>query len=887
MTRATMRTSMFLLILLFCFATLAVARNSQAPPPKICQTLRVEGAAPITDGLIDDEAWNLVEWSGDFVQRSPDEGQPPLAQTEFKMLYDDEAIYFAFRMHDNPEEVRSILARRDWFPGDWVEVNIDSYHDFRTAFSFTLSLSGTRGDEFVSNDGSNWSGSWDPIWEGATHIDSQGWTAEMRIPLSQLRFGNAENQVWGLQVQRRIFREEQRSTWQSIPRDITGWVSNFGEIHGIQGINPGRRIEIMPYVVAKAERFEKIEGDPFHDGDSSSLGLGVDGKIGLSSDFTVDFTVNPDFGQVEADPSQVNLTAFETYFQEKRPFFIEGADIFNLPVAPAITGGHFTRDRLFYSRRLGKRPSFSPDLADDEYADVPTNTSILGALKLSGKTADGLSVGILESVTARERADIKGSAGSRDESVEPATNYFVGRVMQDFREGNTVVGAMMTAVNRDIQDEHLEFLRRSAYAGGFDVQHYFADRNYKVEGRIFGSHLRGDAEAIDDVQTSSARYFQRPDNDHTDYDPTLTAISGTAGSLLARRTNNAGNLQFQTGAAWRSPGFEINDIGYMRRADEINQSTWVGYNKRHPFSIFNDWQMNGNQWLDWDWGGHFLGAAANVNSNWTFKNRWGGRWELTRDSENTSNTELRGGPSSKWPGAVSGGFSLWSDHSKDIRGNAGYWFRQGDEDYINDWNTYASVSIRPSDALQISVNPSYSHNRHEMQYIDTNAFDGDDRYLFGSLDQKTFSLTFRVDYCLTPNLTVQYYGSPFISAGSFGDFKRTTDPRADSYRDRFHSFGSDEIAYDDGDGVYEVDENADGAVDYEIDNPDFNFLDFNSNLVVRWEYDPGSTIYLVWSQARSDFLSTGEMDLGNDVDTLFDKHPHNVFLLKFNKWFSL
>ena len=777
--------SFLVLLSLLVLASPALARNENAPPPRIYTTDRLNGEKPVVDGRIDDPVWRQVEWSGGFIQRDPEEGAPPTAQTEFKVLYDDEALYFGFRLHDDPALVRNMLARRDWFPGDWIEVNIDSYHDQRTAFSFTLSLSGTRGDEFISNDGNRWDSSWDPVWSGAAEVDEGGWTAEMKIPLSQLRFDGGEEQVWGLQVHRRIFREEERSTWQPIPKDVSGWVSNFGEIHGLRGLKPARRIEIMPYTVARAETFAKTEGDPYRDGSRADADFGLDGKIGLTSDLTLDFTINPDFGQVEADPSEVNLSAFETFFRERRPFFIEGADILDLPLAPAITGGHFTRDRLFYSRRIGKRPAHYPDLGDDEFTQVPENTSILGAAKLTGKTAGGLSMGFLESVTALEKADVTGPGGERKVSVEPTTNYFVGRMMQDFRDGDTVIGAMMTAVNRSIDDPQLEFLRRSAYAGGIDLQHYFHDRDFRLEARFFGSHLRGTAESIDQVQTSSARYFQRPDNDHTDYDPTRTSLGGTSGSLLLTRTGNESSLMFQTGAAFRSPGFEINDIGYMRRADEVNQSTWMGYTKRNPFSIFNRWQLNGNQWLNWDRGGNFLMGAVNLNSSWEFKNRWGGYWGVSRTFDQTSNTFLRGGPAMKLPGDTEASFNLWSDHSKDVRFSLGGWFNKGDESHYEIWNAWCSLALRPSNALQVRLNPSFTRNLRDLQYVGTDAFGGEDRYLLGHMDQRTFSLTFRVDYCVTPNLTIQYYGSPFVSSASYGDFKRITDPTTTPARTRW------------------------------------------------------------------------------------------------------
>ncbi|MFH1842369.1 MAG: DUF5916 domain-containing protein, partial [bacterium] len=560
-----MKTTVLPLLLLLCAASPLFAQTDDPVETRIYQTKRLPNGSPILDGHVDDPQWEAVDWSGDFIQRDPTDGDPPSQPTEFKVLYDDDALYFAIRAHDDPEQVTSMLARRDWFPGDWVEVNIDSYGDNRTAFSFTLSLSGTRGDEFISNDGSNWDGSWDPVWAGATQMDNQGWTAEMRIPLSQLRFSSEELQTWGLQVQRRLYREEERSTWQRIPKDTTGWVSQFGELRGIQGLKPSQRVELMPYAVTKAESFEKIEGDPFQDGSRSALTGGLDGKIGVASDLTLDFTINPDFGQVEADPSEVNLTAFETYFSERRPFFVEGNNIFQFRLAPAITGGHFAQDDLFYSRRIGKRPSYWPDLTDDESLDQPDNTSILGAFKLSGKTAGGTSIGVLECVTAEERAEIDLAGNRRQKTVEPRTNYFVGRVQQDFREGDTQLGAMVTMVHRNIKDEHLDYLRRQAYAGGVDFSHYFLDRNFRVDANVLASHLKGSAEAIYEVQTSPAHYYQRPDNDHVNLDPDATTLNGYAASVRVRRTSNNSSLRCEMNNAWRSAGFEINDLGYMRR----------------------------------------------------------------------------------------------------------------------------------------------------------------------------------------------------------------------------------------------------------------------------------------------------------------------------------
>jgi hypothetical protein len=865
---------------------IAAAQPEGESSRRVYTTQRVNGNRPVLDGNLDDPAWDLVEWSGDFIQRDPTDGAPPTVETRFKVLFDDEALYFAFHCYDDPALVTDMLARRDWFPGDWIEVNIDSYHDLRTAYSFTLSLSGTRGDEYVSEDGSNWDSSWDPIWEGRTRLCDDGWLAETRIPLGQLRFNDAQEQVWGLQVHRRLFREEERSTWQRISKDQTGWVSRFGELRGLRGLHPRQRIELMPYASTRYESFEAEQDNTFRDGDDAALAGGLDGKLGIGNDLTLDFTVNPDFGQVEADPSVVNLTAFETFFSERRPFFIEGASILDQPVAPAVTGGFFTMDRMFYSRRIGRSPHHWPDLGDDEFMDRPTNTTILGAFKLSGTTASGLSVGLLESVTAEESAQISGIS-TREEIVEPRTNYFVGRLSQDFNAGNTQVGAMVTSVHRGLGDTGIDFLSRQAYAGALDFHHYLNDRDYKLDVRLMGSHLRGSREAIDDLQTSSARYYQRPDNDYVTYDPTRTSLSGQAGSILLQRTSNSRFIG-QTGWAWRSPGFELNDLGYLRSADGINQFTWAGYRWRDPVWIFRTVSINGNQWLNWDNGGNFLSAAANTNFNVHFKNNYMVGGGLTYNWDYVSNDRLRGGPSSKWPAELE--YNLWvnSDSRRTLFYGCGAYMDQrfdGAGDYREAW---FELTVRPSNTLRVSLNPSLSHNRQDMQYIDALEFEGASRYVFGTLDQQTANLVCRLDLCLCPDLTIQYYAMPFVSKGRYRDFKRITDPRAAAYRDRYHAYRGQEIAHDTAEGIFSVDENLDGEGDYRFDDPDFDFREFNSNLVVRWEYTPGSLLYVVWSQGRGNYaLEEREFDFARGLRDIFDTHPHNVFLIKVSRWLSL
>lgn len=875
-----------------CVLTLG-ATGAAAAESRVYTAARAD-IPPRIDGSLDDPAWDRVEWSGDFIQREPAEGQPPTGQTAFKILYDNRNLYIAYEAFDpEPAKIGNLLARRDNFPGDWVEINIDSYHDHRTAFSFTASVSGTQGDEFVSEDGNNWDSNWDPVWEHRTRIDDRGWTAEVRIPLSQLRYADNPEQTWGIQVQRRIYRREERSTWQAIPKNESGWVSRFGELRGIKGIKPQRQVELLPYGVAQAERYPKEPGNPFANGSSSRLSAGLDGKVGVTGDLIMDFTVNPDFGQVEADPSQVNLTAFETYFQEKRPFFIEGSNIFEFRVAPSIAYGTHTTDRLFYSRRIGRSPHYRADWYEDGYVDQPERTSILGAAKLTGKTARGLSIGILESVTARELAQVEPAAaelevdgrhGRRDVPVEPLTNYLLGRVQRDYRRGDTRIGGLFTAVHRKLDTDELRMLHKAAYTGGLDFFHYLADRRFYLAVNLLGSRVEGSREAILATQVAPARYYQRPDSRRASVDSTRTSLSGNGGSL--RFGKPRGNIEFETGAAWRSPGFELNDVGYLRNANEINQFSWVGYNMRNPFSVFNRMSINLNQWLDFEYGGANLYQAVNCNTNASFRNNWNYSASFSRENERISNYELRGGPSIRMPGVIGSDLSLNTDGRRALSGGVGVSGSRSDDDSGQSAAIQVGATWRPTNAVRLEVVPGYSHNERAMQYVTTVGVDGAARYIYGNLDQRTFDLSFRVDYSATPNLTVQYYGAPFISAGKYDSFRRITRPRARDYQDRFEMF-ADRARLDASTGSYLVDEDGNGATDYAFADPSFNVRDFNSNLVVRWAYSPGSSIYLVWSQTRSGFLPNGEFAVRDDMNELFDVRPHNVFLVKFNRWFNL
>ena len=879
-----------------CFVLLiggvfARAEDDQTAQPqetkKIYQTHKINPHPPIIDGFSNEEAWDKIEWAGNFIQRQPYDGEEPTQQTSFKILYDDDNLYVFIRAHDTePDKIARIMSRRDYFVGDMVEVNIDSDFDQQTAFSFTAMASGVKGDEAISENGNNWDSNWNPIWYLKTSVDDAGWNAEMKIPFSQLRFGNKDEHVWGIQIMRHIFRNEERSLWQPIPQDAPGYVHLFGELHGIQNIQPRRQVELLPYTVGTAQRFKQEEGNPYADGSLNGFSGGLDGKIGITNDLTLDMTINPDFGQVEADPSVVNLTAFETYFSEKRPFFIEGKNIYDFRLSRIIVINNVSTDNLFYSRRIGRPPQHDPDTDDDEYAKVPEATTILGAFKLSGKTKDGLSIGILESVTAEEIAEIDHLGDRRKETVEPATNYFVGRLQKDFDKGNTILGGMITAVNRNIDTPQLNGLHRAAYTGGFDFLHNWKDRTYYLGVKGMFSHVQGDREAILETQTASARYFQRPDARHVSVDSNRTSLSGYGGTLKFGK-RGSGRIRFESSATFRSPGLELNDIGYLHSADVIHHGTWMGYYIRNPFSIFRNFYLNLNYWMYWNFDGEFLSHHQNLNFNTQFKNQWYMYGSFTRNAEAVSPTLLRGGPSFIKPGYWSTSLGIGTDTTKKLYFEGGRYYSWGDHSSFVSHGYWMGGTVRPTNALRVSLYPEIDFNQNKLQYIDTIDFDGEDRSLFAEIDQTTVGMTLRLDVNITPDLSIQYYGQPFVSAGKYTNVKRITGPRAEKFTDRYHTFSTDEIAYDPDENTYAIDENQDGTEDYSIDNPDFNFREFRSNLVVRWEYSPGSTLYLVWSQSRSDCLSDGAFSYNDDLRGLFGIYPHNVFLVKFNRWFSL
>jgi hypothetical protein len=849
---------------------------------KIYEVSTIEGKVPIIDGKLEKSVWHNIPWEKNFTQHVPHEGERPTQKTAFKILHDENYLYVAIRAYDTePDEIVKRLSRRDNLEGDFVTIQIDSYNDKRTAFVFSVTAAGVKEDMIISDDGNSNNNNWNPIWHVETQIDDKGWIAEMQIPLSQIRFSELkktkESQRWGLQVGRMIYRKEEIDFWKHVPQDVQGWVSSFGDLRGLRNIKPKKERSLTPYMTGIAESFNTDSDNPFTNGKDQNLNVGLNGKFGVTNNLTMDFAINPDFGQVEADPSQVNLSAYESYFEEKRPFFIDGSNIMNFSLTQL--DGHQSAENLFYSRRIGRNPHHNPETEDDEFVDKPENTSILGAFKLSGKTKKGWSVGIMESMTSRERAEISNGENNYFETVEPTTNYFLSRVKKDFNEGETVLGGMLTATNRNIQSENLNYLHDQAYTGGIDFSHRWKDKTYSMDFKGYFSHVKGNSESILNTQRSSARYFQRPDVSHINLDSSLTSLSGYGGAFSIGKTGQ-GHIRYAAFFNWKSPGLEVNDMGFMRDADQIMQVTWIQYREWEPGAIFRNYSINFNQWTGWDFGGNNLFKGGNISLNAQLNNYWRFGIGINPQSRSLSQTALRGGPFLKNPPRISYGWWLNTDKRKKISfnfGNSQAWSKYQHNHKVSFWS---GITYKPNNTIDISINPRISINESNLQYVDNTEFNNHQRYLMALLKQTTVSMSMRLNLSLSPNLTIQYWGQPFIATGEYSHFKRITNSTADKYDNRFHEFSQNEISYNQEDGTYNFDENKDGFYDYSVNNPNFNVLQFRSNLVARWEYKPGSTIFLVWTQNRDDYHDTGNLTLKKDLNNMFSVYPHNTFLIK-------
>ena len=840
-------------------------------PLRVYHTCRLSTAKPVVDGKLDDACWKTGEWSGNYTQWIPNEGAKPSQPTQLKILYDDKNIYVAIRAFDSvPEKISRKAGRRDDFTGDMAGITLDSYHDHRTGFEFDVSAAGQKIDLLLTNP-QNTDMNWNAIWSVKTAKEDSAWTAEFEIPLSQLRYSNDSVQVWGLHAWRWIERLQQESDWELQTSTSPGILYLFGELQGIKGLPKSRRIEIMPYVSGKFNTFKAEPKNPFGDKGRNWAGnIGLDAKIGLASNFTVDLTVNPDFGQVESDPSVMNLSAFETFYDEKRPFFLEGKNIFSFD---------FDNSSLFYSRRIGHTPSFYPSLDNNEFMKYPDNTSILGAAKVSGKTSKGLSIGILQSLTASEDARIDSLGKRKNINVEPITNYSVFRVQQDFHQGNTVLGGIFTSTNRFINTPQLKFMNRNAYTGGIDFLHQWHDKEYYLDAKLVASSITGSREAMTNLQQSSARYYQRPDIQYAHLDTTSNRLSGYGGDVKIGK-GSKGLWRYSTELIWRSPGLDLNDMGFMQMADVIKQKNSVYCFVNKQVSMFRTYNFTLSETNNWDFGLNYLSSNANLNGYFEFLNKWALSTSVSYTTQALDTRILRGGSAMLLPEIWDQSLYVKTDPSAKICFELNTELSTSGCRSAQYYSVQPGLKYTPINTLKLSASFNYSGNRNDLQYITTTGSNNGQRYILGKIDQKTLGITFRVDYNITPELSIQYYGSPYATVGKYSNFKRVTNYRANNYPDRFAGLTSTLNSSN----TYEVSENNNN---YTFSNPDFNFSQFRSNLVFRWEYRPGSQFYLVWSQDRTAFSQPGSQNLNDGMSSIKGIFPNNILLAKFNYWFSI
>ena len=879
----------------------AVGIHAQAPtsadhPRPSAQATARSGEIQL-DGALDEAAWAAAAPATGFLQQDPREGDPATQPTEVRFLYDDQALYVGARMHDSlaAAGVRTRLGRRDEFlEGDYLLLIFDTFHDHTGRTMFQINPSGVKYDAgqasaFVDE-------SWDPVWEATTRVDSLGWTAELRIPFSQLRFPSADVQTWGMQIWRYTERIAESSMWAYWGKNESGGAPLFGHLESLAV--PARQlgIEVLPYIVASAERVTPDDPDnPFDDGRAQRWRVGGDVKAILGSALTLDATFNPDFGQVEVDPAVVNLSAFETFFQEKRPFFIEGSGLFGYGSLNCYFCSNASSLSLFYSRRIGRSPQgFVSSPA--EFTATPDNTTILGAAKVTARTGGGWQVGVLDAVTSAERADAQRADETRfTEEVEPLTNYFVGRVRRNFLDGDLQVGAIATSVIRRFDNHALRsLLTGHAEAFGIDWQALWKDRTYTWAGQLALSSVAGDSLAIQRLQRSPARYFHRPDRDaHGNgfltnaYDPSLETMRGLAG--YTRVAKQGGDLRFEAQGAFRTPGFENNDLAFLTRADYV----WTNANVR--------WQRNRvtrhYRWLSFTLGGqrqyNFDGdlndGQVHASVYYQLPSFWDFGAFVIRYPERTDERATRGGPAVLRSGGAfySGNFSSDSRRALVLSMNAGTYRAH---DGTHDYNVNAQLRFKPATNLSLSVGPSFSSGAYRSQFVSrfddpaATHFHGQ-RVVFSNLDQRTLSMDTRVSATFSPTLTLEVFLQPLISSGEFSRFKEYTATRTLERR-AFDDTQLTAVPASSGrDSLYVLDPDRDpGTANFSFRNPDFNFRSLRGNAVLRWEYRPGSTLYVVWQQQRSGEQRFGDFQLSRDAEGVFDARPDNIVMVKVSYW---
>ena len=821
---------------------------------------------PTIDGRLNEAAWAQADSATGFRQTRPSPGAPASKPTVAYVLYDSKHLYVGARMHDDPDSIAAQMMGRDEFGyTDRFVVSIGSYNNDRNAFVFRVSPVGSRVDGVLSNDTNN-DTSWDGVWTAETRIDSRGWTAEIRIPLSQLRYSAVPpgtTAQWGINFRRDIARYSEGVSWAPLDPTVDRTVSLFGSLRNLRDLPSPRRLEVQPYTAGRVAR--PADGNALQDPTEWSGRIGGDLQYGLTPSTTLQATINPDFGQVEADPSRINLSAFETFFPEKRPFFVESADIFDVQEAP----------RIFYSRRIGRQPQGGiPDSATA--STRPDRTTILGAAKLTGRTAGGWEVGAIEAVTSQETATLLDEGGDRAESiVEPTTNYAVARARKNLRGGRSTVGGIVTAANRPGMEARLaDDMHRAAYTGGIDGRHRFGNEHYEVSGSLLGSQVRGTPSALLQTQTAPAHYYQRPDADHLSVDSSATSLSGW--SLNTKVERIAGTWRWEAVAGATSPGFEINDLGFLQQADEVSAGAGLSYLDATQGATFREVQASLSHERAWTFGGAPTLRTFSYAGSVTFRNNHSLELGGDTDLPTVALSQLRGGPALRTNGSSRLYLSYGGNRQSDLRLDLTSSYRTtfGTRGYTA--SIQPTLRYRPTTRAEVSLSPELSFSRDASQYVESVSPGGSTEYVFGTIERRTLSVTTRASYTFTPEATLQVYAQPFVASGDYSRFTTVASPRAADYADRFAAI---DAQYDAGEDAYEVD----GSPGYAFDNPDFTFQQLRSTVVFRWQYRRGSTLYLVWNRGRTQSQDVAKFEPARSVGDLF-RGGSNTFAVKLDFW---
>jgi hypothetical protein len=822
-------------------------RASNGSPPAASAATRATAARterpPVIDGRDDDPAWRAAQVITGFRVFDPKEDGDPSFPTEVRVAYDPQNLYVFARMFDpHPDSIQALLSRRDVKnQSEQIKLMIDSYHDRRTGYEFAVNPAGVKRDYYTYDD-SREDVTWDAVWDVATRIDSLGWTAEFRIPLSQIRYPKASEHTFGLMVMRDIVRTSERDSWPVYRRSSRGIASQFGDLDGLTGLGSPHRLEVAPYVVTK--NVSALRTGAF--GRTQKLTMGGDLKYGVTSNLTLDATVNPDFGQVEADPAELNLTAFETFLAEQRPFFLEGTGIF------AFNGDG---SRMFYSRRIGRAPQLS-GLVSDPNADISAATPILGAGKLTGRLATGTSLGALFAVTARE------AVGAT--VVEPQTEYAVFRASQDFRNGQSGVGTMVTVVDRQLDDRSASILRRQAVTAGVDARHRFAGGRYNVAASLAASDVRGTAAAIDRTQRNAIHYYNRPDAG-LPYDPTRTSLTGTDLSLKAEKV--AGTFTYAGSYERLSPGFETNDIGFLSQADQQITQAYATLQSNAPRAFWRNASAQLIQYNQFTASGLPAYNFSELDLSAEFKNRMTLSVYTWTDNIFAAYCDrcARGGPAVRVSPDASMLINLSADPRPRVVPTLAAIYTVGDEGRSTLWRIRPYVTVRARSNLSWELGTRYQRNRNDTQWFANLGAIGSDttHYLFAHLDQELLSFTSRLNYTATTALSLQLYAEPFLTTGRYFRLRELASPRASRYADRYRPYSMP------------------------IDDASFNVKELHASAVVRWEYRPGSTVFVVWTQGREqDDRNPGTFKPARDFGDLFGARPDNTFLIKASYWMN-